>query len=102
MENRQHYHFVVGTVIFQPPGEEQEPREMRLNGYITTEEQKVPAKSIGQAQQVLQIRLMERLQKYLPSPPQILDVTIENIIYLGQFATKAEFFAGTQAQEKQQ
>lgn len=101
-ENVKHHHQLIsGEVIFTNKKDEtQAINGIRLNGVLITDRQDLPVRSLGKAQQILQLNFHNKMQD---EDIEVLDVILHNFVYLGHF-TKAEFEAtpeGTKVQEKE-
>lgn len=96
--NKFHYFLVSGEVIFTHP-ESEGIASMRLNTFLKLNSKVVATRNIAKAQQVLQVRMFERIQD---GQAQVQDVYIAGISYLGQMTeeewTKAP--EGMQLQER--
>lgn len=82
-----HYYLVSGKILFADPENAEAIGTTELNTPLVLDEPKVTAKSIGRAQQALQMTFFQRVQR-----PNLVvgDVFIIAISYLGQM-TEAEF-----------
>lgn len=87
MSKVQHYHLVSGLVIFTEAEGAPEER-VHLNTTIITDDARVTATHIGQAQKALQMILFQKF-----GPMMVRDVFIMAISPLGQM-TSEEFVAG--------
>jgi hypothetical protein len=79
-----HFHLVAGTVIFTRNGSEVS-EQLQLNTTLQTKNKTIPAVSVGQAQQGLQMLLFQRFGTEL----EVTDVFIQSISYLGHMTTEA-------------
>lgn len=82
---KRHWHLVYGTVVFREK-EDSPLQEAHLNGVIADVGRDIPTRGLAVAQQTLQLNLH---QKWQGDPPQIIDVLIVSINYLG-YMTDAE------------
>jgi hypothetical protein len=99
---KKHYFLVAGSVMFRLPSmAEDEMTKIEINGIIHSKKKDLTQVQLEQAQQVLQMHLITKMQTpEQPISPQILDVFVSNIIYLG-YMTDAEFAPQQQAPVEQ-
>ena len=100
-ENVKHHHqLIVGEIIFRSKQNEEDVTAIRLNGVLISDRVDLPVRTLGKAQQILQLNFHNKMQS---EDIEVLDVVLHNFVYLGHF-TKEEFEAtpdGTKVQEKE-
>jgi hypothetical protein len=86
---RQHYHLFCGSVMFRDPAAEGENAvgEIKLNTTTRTDSKDVPIKTMGKAQQALQMLMFQKLED--PNLV-VIDVVFTSIFYCG-YMTEKEF-----------
>lgn len=96
--NRYHYFLIVGEILFRHV-EKPDIHSVRLNGVIISDTNNIPVKTLGKAQQTLQLNFHQKMQD---EKMQVIDVILQNFVYLGHF-TEEEFHQtppGTEVQER--
>lgn len=103
MSKQKHHWLVTAQMTYGFTDDEKETVFAAMqNGVLLTDEQKLPSKDLGRAQQVVQLQLHRLLGS--KETTKIHDVTLINISYLG-FMTAEEFTAapaGMRIQEKKE
>jgi len=96
--NKFHYFLVSGEVIFTHPDSDG-IASMRLNTFLKLNSKVVSTRNIAKAQQVLQVRMFERIQD---EKAEVMDVYIAGISYLGHMTEEewAKPPEGMQVQER--
>jgi hypothetical protein len=88
-ESKKHHHFLIsGEVVFV---RNEEISSLRMNGILISDRQDLPVRSLGKAQQVLQVQFHKQMAEHMAGV-QIVDVLLHNFVHLGHF-TKEEFNA---------
>lgn len=88
-ETIKHHHFLIsGEVVFV---RNEEISSLRMNGILISDRQDLPVRSLGKAQQVLQVQFHKQMAEHMAGV-QIVDVLLHNFVHLGHF-TKEEFNA---------
>lgn len=83
------YYLVCGKIVFMHP--EQQPQVLSLNGYIQHDKTTLSKKALRTACNSLLHTFSQRVEAEDPeSKVQVLEVLLDNIIYLGQM-TDEEF-----------
>jgi hypothetical protein len=82
---KHHFHLVAGEVTFRDPENPEAVGSMKLNSVQKTPKRDIAARHLGQAQQALQMRAMEKLGVI-----EVVDVPIICVSYLGHM-TDFEF-----------
>jgi hypothetical protein len=103
--DRKFFFMVAAQIVFSVKLDEANPENVAmnavsLNGVVTHSEDKVPAKLLGKAQQVVQLQFAKKMGDDMPKI-NVVDVVILNIMNLG-YMTDEEFSAtpdGTKQQE---
>lgn len=87
--DKNYYHLISGEVVFvnNPDTINESIGSIRLNGILITDIATLPVRSLGKAQQVLQVNFMKQMGA---QAPKIVDVVLHNFVLLGHF-TKEEF-----------
>lgn len=76
-----HYYLITGEIIFSD--EENNISGIRVNGVIALPEQKLAARYLGKAQQILQVNFMQKMGEIKIT---IADVILMNFTYLGHMS----------------
>ena len=76
-----HYYLITGEIIFSD--EENNVSGIRVNGVIALPEQKLAARYLGKAQQILQVNFMQKMGEIKIT---ITDVILMNFTYLGHMS----------------
>ena len=87
-----YYHLVSGEIEYTElttEGEPKLPKTKNVDGIYVSDSPKLPAKAMGKIQEMLQMRFHSRYSKTHPSAPEITDVTIFAISFLGSFTNEA-------------
>lgn len=93
-----HHHLVTAEIVFTQKGQDQ-IAALRINGLLVSEQKEIPVRSLGKAQQIVQMNFHQRMQG---QEVEVVDVVIFNLTYLGEF-TQEEFHKapeGTKLAEK--
>lgn len=93
-----HHHLITAEIVFTQKGQDQ-VAALRINGLLISEQQELPVRSLGKAQQIVQMNFHQRMQG---QEVEVVDVVIFNLTYLGEF-TQEEFHKapeGTKLAEK--
>lgn len=86
-ENKKHHHFLIsGSIIFV--NQKEEIGTVALNGVLIQDRRDIPVKSLGKAQQILQMNF--RKNSGADDSVKVVDVVLHNFVHLGEF-TKEEF-----------
>ena len=85
------YYLVSGEVEYVPNGEK-EPQHRRVNAIQTLDGDELDTRTLGKFQIALQQHFHMKYSRTHPKAPEITDVVIFGISYLGEF-TKAQFLA---------
>lgn len=92
-----HHYLIAAELVFRNRGEDA-IMSIRMNGVLMTDKQKLPAKSLGKAQQIVQQNFHNKMQD--PNI-EILDVVLLNMPYLGHM-TQEEYEAQPNAPTQEQ
>lgn len=95
MSQRKHYFLVAGEVTFEHPDHKGAPLTERLNAVFHQTGVNLPARSLGRAQQALQLNLHEKYKGQTSAPLEVTGLFILGITHLGLF-DQGEFHAGMQ------
>lgn len=96
-EEKRHHYMVMGEVVHILPGET-DAHTIRVNAAYFGKDKDIRAKELGQIQEALVMSFHEKMARQLPTPPDVVDVVLHNMVYLGHY-TRAEFLQGTQTTE---
>lgn len=88
-ENQKHHHFLISGEVVFTVGDE--INSMRRNGILISDRDDLPVRSLGKAQQILQMQFLSGMGEEAPKT-RVVDVLLHSFTYLGHF-TKAEFHA---------
>lgn len=98
-ELKNHYHMIAAEIVFRVQGQE-EVNAVRINGVLVSPTRDIPVRSLGKAQQIVQLNFHQRMQS---DKIEVLDVVLMNFMHLGHMT--AEQFneppAGTVLAEKE-
>lgn len=83
---RMHHFLIAAELVFRRKGEEA-IMSVRSNGVLISDNRDLPARSIGKAQQIVQMNFHGKMQD---PEMEILDVVILNLPYLGHM-TQEEY-----------
>lgn len=83
--NKKHHYLVAAEVVFLSEEEGEHPNAIRLNAVLAQEDKALPVKSIGRAQQAVQLNFFKRMND---AKIQVLDVVIISFSYLGHMSEK--------------
>lgn len=91
------YFLISGSVVFvnQPDTVNENIGSIQMNGVLISDINSIPARSLGKAQQILQINFMKQMGQ---SAPKIVDVSLHNFVLLGEF-THDEFHQAPEGME---
>lgn len=87
-KNKQHYNLICGTLLLASMDNEN-ISSVTLNAIVPSDIKHINVDTLGRAQQALQANFMQRM-KDSPDMPQIVDVVIASISYLGHM-TQEQF-----------
>ena len=88
-ENPQKHHYLIAAEIVFKHQEQEQVTAVRVNGVLIQDELGLPQRSLGKAQQIVQLNFMRRMAEEAPFLT-VLDVVLMNFVHMGQF-TQAEF-----------
>jgi hypothetical protein len=103
--DRKFFFMVAATIVFQVQLEDGNPEStvmnsVAINGVVTHTEDKVPAKLLGKAQQVVQLQFAKKMGDDMPKV-NVVDVVIMNLMNLG-YMSDEEFNATPDGMKQQE